>query len=315
MNKQKPKSIKAVVVGGAGFIGSHVADALIERGFEVHVIDNLSGGKRENVNAEAIFHKADIRDLSAIKPIIKGAQYVFHLAALPRVQYSIEHPAETQEVNVTGTQNILIAAKEGGVKRVIYSASSSAYGDQKEMPLREDMPANPKSPYGLQKYVGELYCKVWSAVYGLETVSLRYFNVYGPRLNPEGAYALVIGKFLKQRKEGKHLTITGDGTQTRDFTHVRDVVRANLMASESENVGKGEVINIGARKNFSVNDLAKIIGGPIVHEPPRIEPHDTLADNSLARKLLGWKPEVSLEEGIAELKKLYKVFSINYKPV
>ncbi|KKU57212.1 MAG: hypothetical protein UX81_C0042G0003 [Parcubacteria group bacterium GW2011_GWA2_47_12] len=300
--KKQIEKCKAVVTGGAGFIGSHIADALIERGFEVHIIDNLSGGKRENVNAQAVFHKIDIRNLEDITPIIKGAKFVFHLAALPRVQYSIEHPVETHEVNVTGTQNVLIAARECGVKRVVYSASSSAYGDQKVMPLVETMTPNPKSPYGLHKYVGEVYARVWSEIYGLETVSLRYFNVYGPRINPDGAYPLAIGKFFKLRRTGKPLTIWGDGTQTRDFTHVRDVVRANLLAAESPKVGKGEVINIGAGRNFSINDVAKLIGGSIVHEPARLEPHDTLADNSLAKKLLGWKPEVTLEEGIAELK-------------
>ncbi|MEK7574747.1 MAG: NAD-dependent epimerase/dehydratase family protein [Patescibacteria group bacterium] len=305
--KNKAKNEKVVVVGGAGFIGSHVTDALVERGFDVHVIDNMSGGKKENINPKAVFHQADIRDLAAIQPIIKGAKFVFHLAALPRVQYSIEHPVETHEVNVTGTQNVLIAAKDGGVERLIYSASSSAYGDQKVMPLIETMTPNPKSPYGLHKYVGEVYARVWSEVYGLETVSLRYFNVYGPRINPDGAYPLAIGKFLKQRQAGKPMTIWGDGTQTRDFTHVRDVVRANILASESKKVGKGEVINIGAGSNISVNDLAKMIGGPVVNEPPRIEPHDTLADNSLAKKLLGWTPTVTLEEGIAELKKIYKI--------
>lgn len=304
-NGTNKKKEKVVVTGGAGFIGSHLVDALIKRGFEAHAIDNLSSGKKEQVNPKAVFHQANIRELEAIKPIINGAEFVFHCAALPRVQYSIEHPIETNEVNVGGTLNVLIAAQEGGVKRVIYSGSSSAYGDQPKLPLSERMSPNPKSPYGLQKYIGELYCKVWSAVYGLETVSLRYFNVYGPRLNPDGAYALAIGKFLKQRKEGKPLTIWGDGTQTRDFTHVRDVVRANLLAAESKKVGRGEVINIGAGRNFSVNQLAKLIGGKIVHEPPRHEPHDTLADNSLAKKLLGWKPEVFWEDGIAELKEIF----------
>lgn len=303
MRKQKSE-LKVVAIGGAGFIGSHVVDALVLRGFETHVIDNLSGGKKENVNPKAIFHKADIRNLSEIKPIFKNAIYAFHLAALPRVQYSIEYPALTNEVNVGGTLNVLIAAKDGGTKRVIYSASSSAYGEQKKLPFVETMTPNPKSPYGLQKYVGELYCKMWNTVYGLETVSLRYFNVYGPRMNPDGAYALAIGKFLKQRKAGNPLTIWGDGTHTRDFTNVKDVVRANLLAMESRKVGKGEVINIGAGRNFSVNQLAKLIGGEVAHEPPRIEPPDTLADNSLAKKLLGWKPEVSLEEGIQELKGL-----------
>jgi nucleoside-diphosphate-sugar epimerase len=173
------------------------------------------------------------------------------------------------------------------------------------MPLREDMTPRPKSPYGLQKYTGELFCKTWNEVYGLETVSLRYFNVYGPRLDPEGDYALVIGKFLKQRKEGKPLTITGDGTQTRDFTHVKDVVRANLLASQSLQVGKGETINIGAGRNVTINKLAELIGGPAEHIAPRLEPHDTLADNSLAKRLLGWLPEIDIEDGLEELKKLY----------
>lgn len=305
--KNTAKKVKVAVVGGAGFIGSHITDALVKKGYDVHVIDNLSGGKKENVNQKAVFHKVDIRNLAETAPVIKGATYVFHLAALPRVQYSIEHPAETHEVNVTGTLNVLIASKEGGVRRVVYSASSSAYGDQKTMPLVETMTPMPKSPYGLQKYIGEEYCKVWSDIYGLETVSLRYFNVYGPRLNPDGAYALAIGKFLKQRSEGKSLTIWGDGSQTRDFTNVRDVVRANLLAMESMKVGKGEVINIGAGKNFSVNQLAKLIGGEVVHEPPKIEPHDTLADSSLAKRLLGWTPEVTLEEGIQELKKEFGI--------
>ncbi len=313
--RKNENNTKVVVTGGAGFIGSHLTDALVARGCEVHVIDSLSGGKKEHVNPKARFHKKDIRNLADIQPIIKGATFVFHLAALPRVQYSIEHPSETHDVNVTGTLNVLLASKEAGVKRVVYSASSSAYGDQpartigsirsggKTLPLRENMAPLPKSPYGLQKYIGEQYCRVWSAVFGLETVSLRYFNVYGPRMNPDGAYALAIGKFLKQRKEGKPLTIWGDGTQTRDFTHVSDVVRANLLAAESRKVGKGEAINIGAGRNFSVNELAKLIGGKVAHIAPRLEPHDTLADNSLAKKLLGWTPQVKLEDGIKELMK------------
>ena len=172
----------------------------------------------------------------------------------------------------------------------------------RQSPLSEELPAQPKSPYGLQKYVGELSCRLWTEVYGLPTVSLRYFNVYGPKFDPNGAYALVIGKFLKQKKEDTPLTITGDGTQTRDFTHVSDVVRANLLAAESPKVGKGEVLNIGAGRNLSVNDLAAMIGGPSVHVEPRLEPHDTLADNRKARELLGWEPRVRLEDGIMMLK-------------
>lgn len=305
--KTQKRRAKVVVTGGAGFIGSHLTDALLTQGWDVHVLDNLSGGKRENVHPKAVFHTADVRELEVIKPIMKGATYIFHLAALPRVQFSIAHPEETHEVNVTGTVNVLIAAQEGGVKRVIYSASSSAYGDQKTLPLSEDMVPMPKSPYGLHKYIGEQYCRVWSEVYGLPTVSLRYFNVYGPRMNPDGAYALAIGKFLKQRKAGKPLTIWGDGTQTRDFTNVNDVVRANLLAAESKKVGKGEAINIGAGRNFSVNKLAELIGGPAVHEAPRLEPHDTLADNTLAKKLLGWTPQIKLEDGIKELKKEFGI--------
>jgi nucleoside-diphosphate-sugar epimerase len=292
---------KYVVTGGAGFIGSNLVEALVAQGDEVHVIDNLSGGKKENVHDGAVFHELDVCDYDAIAPIITGTDTVFHFAALPRVQYSIEHPRETNEANVAGTLAVLTASKDGGVHRVVYSASSSAYGDQETMPLTEDMPAHPLSPYGLQKYIGELYCRVFSEVYGLPTVSLRYFNVYGKNQDPDGAYALVIGKFLKQRKEGAPLTITGDGEQTRDFTHVRDVVRANLLASESPKVGKGEVINIGAGRNCSVNTLAQFIGGPSVHVESRLEPKHTLAGTQRAKELLGWEPEVRLENGIQEL--------------
>jgi UDP-glucose 4-epimerase len=297
-------SKKAIVVGGAGFIGSNLVDALVEKGFDVEVIDNLVGGKKEQVNPKAKLHVEDILDLEKIKPIFRDAEYVFHLAALPRVQYSIEHPVETNRVNVEGTINVLIAAQEAGVKKLVYSASSSAYGDQLTMPLQEDMLALPKSPYGLQKYIGELYCRLWSEIYNLPTVCLRYFNVYGPRQNPDGAYALVIAKFLRQRQNNEAMTITGDGEQTRDFTHVRDIVRANILAAESERVGKGEVINAGSGHNYSVNEIAAIIGGPTVNIPARLEPRASLADNSRARELLGWAPQEEMAPAIAELKQL-----------
>jgi UDP-glucose 4-epimerase len=292
---------KVVVTGGAGFIGSTLADALIGEGFEVHIIDDLSQGKKENIHPKAVFHQADIRDLAAIKPIVAGSEYVFHCAALARVQFSIEHPIEAHDVNVNGTQNVLIASAEGKVKKLIYSASSSVYGDSEVMPTPEDAKPNPKSPYGLHKYVGEVYAKTWTVVYGLPTVSLRYFNVYGARQSAEGAYALVIARFLKQKSEGKPLTITGDGEQTRDFTHVRDVVRANILAATKDTVGKGESINIGSGKSYSVNQIAAFIGGPVEHVPARLEPKHTLADNSLAKKLLGWTPQENLEEAIKEL--------------
>ena len=308
-SKVKSSVKRAVVTGGAGFIGSHIVDALIEKGYEVSIIDNLVGGTKENINPRAVFYKKDIRNLDDIKPIIAGADYVFHLAALPRVQYSIEQPRETNDVNVGGTINVLIAAHEGGVKKLVYSASSAAYGDQPIMPLREDMPAHPKSPYGLQKYIGELYCRLWSEVYGLPTVCLRYFNIYGPRFNAEGAYALVIGRFLKQVAEGKPMTITGDGKQTRDFIHVSDAVRANILAAENKDnkkAGNGEIFNIGAGKNHSINTIARLIGGPVEHIPARLEPHDTLADNSKAKKVLGWVPQISIKEGITDLKRSFK---------
>lgn len=296
---------KVVVTGGAGFIGSHLVDALIARGFDVHVIDNYAGGRREDrINQAATYHERDVRHYEEIAPIIKGARYVFHEAALPRVQYSIEHPDLTNETNVTGTLNVLLAARTAKVAKVIYAASGgSVYGDVGTMAFTEDMPPRPISPYGLQKHISELYCRVFSNVYGLPVVSLRYFNVYGPKADPDGAYALVVAKFIKQRMEGKPMTITGDGTQTRDFTHVRDVVRANLLAAESGAVGKGEIINIGAGRPVSVNKVAALIGGPTAFIAARLEPHDAYADNALAKKLLGWSPEITLEEGVAELKK------------
>lgn len=297
----KRNKIKAVVTGGAGFIGHHLVNFLIERGVVVTVVDNLVAGKRERVNPSAQLMLADVRDREVLAPAFAGADYVFHLAALPRVQYSIEYPVETHEVNVTGTMNVLLAAREAKVKRVVYSSSSSAYGDSVALPLREDLPANPKSPYGLHKYLGELYCRVITEVYGLPTVSLRYFNVYGSGQDPDGPYALVIGRFLKQRANGEPLSITGDGEQTRDFTHVRDVVRANWLAATSKRVGRGEVLNIGAGNNISINKLAALIGGPVVHIPARLEPKHTLADITRAKELLGWQPEIVFEQGLKEL--------------
>lgn len=298
-----------VVTGGAGFIGAHIVDALVERGDDVHVVDNYAGGRyADRVNARATYHELDVRDTLALQGAFEGADAVFHTAALPRVQFSVDHPVETTEVNVTGTVSALTAASRAKVRRFVYSASGSAYGEQALMPLAETMPANPVNPYGLQKHVGELFSRVWTKTFGLETISLRYFNVYGPRLDPHGAYALAVGAFLLAKKEGRPLTIFGDGTITRDYTHVRDVVRANLLAAESPNVGKGEVINIGAGRNVTIQFLAELIHGSsegIQYGPPRVEAHDSKADNRLAKTLLGWEPAVSLEEGIGELKKLW----------
>jgi len=297
------KNIIALVTGGAGFIGSNLVDALIAKGWRVKIIDNLATGKKENINPAAEFFELDIRQLDKIKPIFSGVDYVFHFAALPRVQFSIENPAESNDVNLNGTLNVLLAARDAKVKKLVYSASSSAYGNQRKMPLRETMPASPLSPYGLQKYVGELYCRLFSEVYGLPTVCLRYFNVYGKRQALEGAYALVMGIFARQRLAGQPMTIIGTGKNRRDFTSVIDVVRANILAAQSKKVGRGESINIGRGKNYSVKELAKIIGGPIVHIAPRLEPKETLANNSLAKKLLGWKPTVDLPKWLEEYKK------------
>lgn len=297
------KKIKVVVTGGAGFIGSHLVDELIKKDFEVHSIDIGNTHK----NSEAIYHIADIRSLDAIAPIFKNSKYIFHTAALPRVQPSIVDPRTTHEINVDGTLNVLLASRDAGVKRVIYSASSSAYGNQKKLPLTENMEASPLSPYGLQKYIGELYCRLFSQIYGLETVSLRYFNVYGPRASPEGAYALVISRFLDQKKRGEPMTVVPSGKQSRDFTHVYDVARANILASESSRVGKGEVINIGGGENRTVIEIVELIGGPWVFTDPRLEPEHTLADISKAKGLLGWEPKVIFEDGIKELKRIYQL--------
>lgn len=296
---------KILVTGGAGFIGSNLTDKLIEQGHQVKILDNLLTGKKENINPSAEFVQEDIRNLEKIKPHFQGIDYVFHTAAFPRVQESIENPIETNEINITGTLNVLIAARDAKVKRLIYSASSAAYGDSDILPLKEDMKPSPKNPYGLQKYVGEEYCKLFSMFYNLETVCPRYFNVYGNRMSDVGAYVSVMSVFLRQRKNKEPLTITGDGTQTRDFTHVTDVVRANILAMTSDNVGKGETINIGSGKNYSVNQIAELFKGleGIKHIDPRVEVHDTLADNSLAKELLGWQPEKSLEEAVGELVK------------
>jgi len=299
---------KMIVTGGAGFIGSHIVEALVKQNYEVHIVDNFTAGKRDDrINKSAVYHELDVRDTEKIQEVFQGADVVFHTAALPRVPYSIEHPVETTEVNVNGTVSVLTAAVGAKVRRIIYSSSGSAYGEQSTLPLSESMIANPVNPYGLQKYVGELFAKVWTDTYGIQTVSLRYFNVYGPKLDPTGPYALAVGAFLLARKNGKPMTIFGDGTVTRDYTHVSDVVRANLLSAERKNVGKGEVINIGAGRNVTIKYLADLVGGEIVYAPPRIEAHDSLSDNRRAKELLGWEPTIKLEDGIAALKKEFGI--------
>jgi len=294
--------MKVLVTGGVGFIGSNLVDALIRDGYQVIVVDNLLNGSKKNLNSKAKFYKVDIRNLKKIKPLFKGVDFVFHVAAVPRVPFSIKFPELTHQHNAVGTLNVLLAARDAKVKKVIFSSSSSVYGKQSSLPLTEKMLSQPMSPYGLQKLIGEYYCGIFSKIYGLPTISLRYFNVYGTRQNREGPYATAIAKFLQQAAGNKPLTIFGDGHQTRDFTHVVDVVRANILAMKSKRVGQGEVINIGAGKNYSILKIAKIISPKIVFLPPRVgEPRHTLASIQKAKKLLGWLPKVKLENGIKAL--------------
>ncbi|MDP2788598.1 MAG: NAD-dependent epimerase/dehydratase family protein [bacterium] len=293
---------KVIVTGGAGFIGSHIADRLVADGYEVHIIDNLSIGKKENVNPKAIFHNIDIRDYDKLLPVFKDAKYVFHEAAFPQVQYSIENPVETNEINVLGTLNVLEASRVNKVKRVIFASSSAVYGDQATLPITESMEASPLSPYGSQKYIGEVYMKLYAQIYGVETVSLRYFNVYGPRQSASGAYASVIPKFIEFRKKNEPLLVTGDGEQTRDFVNIKDIVSANILAMKGEGIGRGEVLNIGGSNQYSINYIAKLIGGLVSYIPSRIEPRNTQAGISKAKEFLNWEPCVILEEGIKELK-------------
>lgn len=314
---KKDTGKKVIVTGGAGFIGSHIVDALVERDFTVHVIDNLSAGKRENVNAAATLHVVDMCDAAALEKVFadvaasterngtKGdIAAVFHLAALPQVQYSIEHPDETHRVNVGGMINVLMSAAKHGVKKVVYSSSTAIYGDQEVSPIHEELLAHPKSPYALQKYEGELLVRLWSELYNLPGVSLRYFNAYGPRQSATGAYPSAIMKFLELKHAGKPITIVGTGKQTRDFVHVRDIVRANMLAMDNTKVGNGDVFNVGTGVAISVNELAALIGGPVEYIAPRVEIEHSLADFSKARRVLGWEPQVSFEAGINELKSL-----------
>src|SRR3989344_728281 len=275
---------KYVVTGAAGFVGSHVVNQLVRRGDDVHVIDNFLTGKRERLNPDATLHEVDIRDAEKLPAIFAGEKGIFHGAAQPRMQYSIKEPKLTNDINITGTLNVLLAARDAGVKRVVYSASSSAYGPRHPMPLHEDMPSEPVIPYAIQKRVGEQYCQMVARFYGVETVSLRYFNVYGPRQTTakDGPYATVIGIFLEQRQTGRKMTVVPDGKQRRDFTHVLDIARGNLLAMVSDKVGKGEIINLGTGKNNSVLEVAEMIGGPWEFAPARQgEVAETLADNSL----------------------------------
>jgi nucleoside-diphosphate-sugar epimerase len=290
-----------LVTGGAGFIGSHLVDALIADGLRVRTIDNFVTGRREGVNRAAEVVDADICDASSISDAFDGVDTVFHVAALPRIPLSIAKPVETHVTNVVGTLNVLIAARDHKVRRVVFSGSSSVYGDQATIPLVETMTPNPLNPYALQKYVGEQYARMFHRLFEMQTITLRYFGVYGPRMPQEGSYVLAIAAFLKARREGRPLDIYGDGEQTRDFTHVSDVVSANMLAMDCE-IADGRALNIGRGENVSVNRIAAMMGGPTVHHEGRAgDMRDTLADRTQAEQILGWRPKVSIEEGIADL--------------
>ena len=276
-------------------------NALIESGVAVRVVDNFATGRRENLNSAVELVEADIRVGESLLPCLAGVDCVFHLAALPRVPLSIEKPVETHLTNVLGTLNVLVSARQAGVRRIVYASSSSVYGEQQSLPLREEMTPNPLSPYALQKLVGEEYSRLFHRLFGLETVVLRYFNVFGPGMPAGGPYATLVSAFLLARSEGRPLPIYGDGEQTRDFTSVRDVVSATMLAMDCK-TADGRPINVGAGRAISVNRIAALIGGPIARFEPRPgEPRHTLADTSAAAQLLGWRPRVSVEQAIAEL--------------
>lgn len=310
--------IKCLVTGGAGFIGSHLVDRLLELGHEVIVIDDFSSGKKENLEQHKdnlnlkIFTK-NICDKD-IEDLFKNVSVVFHVAAIPRVQFSIEFPKKTNEVNISGTLNILEAARKAGVKRFVYSASSSAYGDQEKLPLIEKMNPNPMSPYALQKLGGEYYCKLYNLLFGMETICLRYFNIYGPRQDPLGGYACLIPKSINLVLSGQSPEIYGDGEQTRDFTYVKDIVEVNILAATTNNEKAfGQVFNVGNNNNLSVNYIVKtiirIVGNIDIkpeYKPPVIEPKDTLADTTKIKKILKWQPKFNFENGIEETIEWFK---------
>lgn len=280
-----------LVLGGAGFIGSNLTDALINEGHAVTVVDNLSTGKRENLNPQATFYERDLADTDSLQDIGEF-DCVFHTAALPRIQPSIKDPIPAHNSNVNGTLNVLEYCRRTDTK-IVFSGSSSIY-DGKQLPARETSPVEPKNPYTLQKYIGEQYVELYHKLYGLEYSILRYFNVYGERQILEGAYATVIAIFMQQKREGKPLTITSDGEQRRDFTYVGDVVRANLMAREWQGT-----YNIGAGKDHSINEIASYVGGETIYVPERPgEVRRTLASNYKAADA-GWTPNTKVEDWIA----------------
>lgn len=307
--------MRYLVTGGAGFIGSNIVDRLVSDGAEVRVLDNFATGKKSNIEhnlGKIELIEGSITDLETVKRAVDGVDYVLHQAALPSVPRSVKDPIASNEANIDGTLNVLVASRDAGVKRVVYAASSSAYGDTPTLPKREDMPPNPLSPYALTKLAGEYYCRIFYKIYGLETVALRYFNVFGPRQDPTSQYAAVIPKFVESIMDGKSPMIFGDGQQTRDFTFVKNNVEANLLACTAPGVG-GEIFNIACGQRYSLIDLVKGINEnlgtsvePVFDETRAGDVKHSLADIEKAKKMLGFKPLVGFEEGLLEVIKAMK---------
>lgn len=297
--------MKAIVTGGAGFIGSHLCERLLADGHSVSVIDNLACGRRENLRfaqgSRALeLHVLDVRDSAAVAELVRGADWVFHLAGLADIVPSIEHPEDYFEANVRGTLSVLEASRKARVSRLVYAASSSCYGVPSVYPTPESAPAAPEYPYALTKYQGEQLVLHWAKVYGLPALSLRLFNVFGPRSRTTGAYGAVFGVFLAQKLAHKPLTVVGDGTQSRDFTYVTDVVDAFVRAAQSEVCG--EALNVGTGKPQSINRLVELLGGERVNIPKRPgEPDQTCADVTRIGRLLGWSARTSFEAGVDAL--------------
>ncbi len=304
--------MKALVTGGAGFIGSHLVDLLLEKGHEVVVIDNLSTGRKSNLdkaldNSKCSFSQRDIREIDQIDELFYGIDWVFHLAALADIVPSIEKPREYFETNVNGTFNVLECAKKNNVKRFLYAASSSCYGIPEVYPTPETYPAQPKYPYALSKYLGEQLVMHWHQVYQLPALSLRFFNVFGPRARTTGVYGAVFGVFLAQKLHNKPFTVVGDGKQTRDFTYVTDIASAIYSAICSDIVG--EIFNVGSSGHYSINELIKILEGPVIYVPKRPgEPDCTFADVSKIKDRLNWEAKISFAEGVTNLKENIQAF-------
>jgi UDP-glucose 4-epimerase len=299
----------AVVTGGAGFVGSHLTEELLKHGYRVVVLDDLSNGKRANLEAiltqdNVEFIEGSVTDLPLLDKLFQGIDYVFHQAAIPSVPRSIENPLASHNANINGTLNVLLAAKDNKVKKVIYSSSSSVYGDTPTLPKREDMSPSPQSPYAVTKLAGEYYCQVFCKVFSLHTICLRYFNVYGPRQDPGSQYAAVIPRFIDRLLKNESTIIFGDGEQTRDFTFVKDAAEANILSAESDATG---VFNIGTENRVSINELARLIARimdkhskPVYQKPRPGDVKHSLADISRAKQF-GYNPQHNLEEGVRKI--------------